>query len=59
MQKETLRASVFHDYLYYTKEVSKMEADWIFLLVMRDDGVCYIKRNLYYLSVKYFSYGYK
>lgn len=51
MQKSTLRAAILHDYLYKSKEVSKMEADWLFLLTMKYDGVGFIKRNIYYLAV--------
>ena len=47
-------AAIVHDYLYSTHQVTKKEADNIFLWLMQRDGVSYLKRYAMYWSVRLF-----
>lgn len=58
--KNYVRASVIHDYLYSKKSIeaykdlSRREADKIFLEVMKIEGVFIFKRYMMYISVRIF-----
>lgn len=44
--------AVVHDHLYRTHEVSRRDADGIFLRQMRELGVSWVRRRLIYLAVR-------
>lgn len=53
-------AGLMHDYFYRTGIVTKKEADELFYVKMRQDGVGYIKANLMFAAVKMFGgFSYK
>lgn len=56
--KHYTRAAVIHDYLYSKdciyKEITRAEADNIFLLIMKERGVPFWKRQLMYRAVRLF-----
>ena len=49
-----VRAALFHDGLYASQKVSKRISDKIFLDIMKQSNVGYIKRISMYLAVKLF-----
>lgn len=49
-------AAVVHDYLYKTKKISRVEADIIFLELMRLSRVGLIKRHLFFYAVRIFGW---
>ena len=59
------RAAIIHDYLYkfkgnfpgYNYQFTRVEADRIFLDIMKVDGVSWFFRNTMYLAVKYYNIG--
>lgn len=50
------KAALVHDYLYYTKDVSRVEADRIFLHAMLMMGVARWKAHLMYIAVRLFGW---
>jgi len=48
------KAAVLHDWLYSSHEVSRKDADGIFLRVMKESGVGLIKRHMMYRAVRLF-----
>ena len=57
-EPDYLTAAVIHDYLYYTKQVSRKEADKIFLEVMLEMGTSFWKAHIFYLAVRVFGRAY-
>lgn len=60
MGKNYIRSAVIHDYLYsknckYT-DISRKEADKIFLEIMKERGVPFWKRRLMYRGVRIFGW---
>ena len=51
------RAALVHDYLYDNHELTKEEADLIFLDIMRIDGVKPWRRIAMYYAVKFCGHG--
>ena len=49
------RAAIIHDYLYFTKTVSRKEADRIFLQAMQILKVNWFKRRAMWLAVRLFA----
>lgn len=55
--KNYTRGAVVHDYLYsvgYKLGISRLEADNIFLEIMKERGVGFIKRQMMYRAVRLF-----
>jgi hypothetical protein len=50
------KAAVLHDYLYYTKMVSRKDADGIFRRIMHEYGVGGLKRRTMYWAVRAFGW---
>ncbi len=48
--------AIFHDYLYRTQELTRLESDRLFLEKMKDFKLGFIKRNLVYLAVRLFGW---
>jgi len=46
------RAAFIHDWLYASQKITREKADLIFLLIMKEDGVSFIKRRLIYSGVR-------
>lgn len=46
------RAAFIHDALYSARALSRTECDWMFLQIMQDCGVSWIKRNTMYSAVR-------
>ena len=46
--------AIVHDYLYTSKSVDRKEADYIFLVIMKNDGVNIFTRKIFYLTVRLF-----
>lgn len=46
------RAAVVHDWLYQAGTVDRETADAVFSLAMRESGVSWIKRKLFYSAVR-------
>ena len=47
-------SAIIHDALYNSRLLPKVDADKMFLEMLKDNGVGAIKRNLMYWAVKYF-----
>lgn len=50
-----IEASVIHDYLYRQK-FNRKEADKLFRKIMKEDGVGFLTRNLFYFAVRFFGW---
>lgn len=50
-----IEASVIHDYLYRIKFPRRV-ADGIFRRIMREDGVSWFTRNMFYFAVRLFGW---
>lgn len=48
--------AVVHDWLYFSHETTRAEADWIFFLAMKDKGVLLTKRWLMWAAVRAFGW---
>ena len=46
------KPSVWHDYLYVEKPVSRRDADWLFLEALESVGVGWLKRNAMWAAVR-------
>ena len=46
------RAAFVHDWLYASQKVDRSKADTLFLEIMKNDGVSFIKRRLLYTGVR-------
>lgn len=48
------RATLVHDYLYSEQsKISRNKADKIFLKLMKDDGVDFVTRTIFYTAVRF------
>ena len=50
------RACLFHDWLYTSKECSRLMADVVLAVIMKSDGVWLWRRALIYLGVRLFGW---
>ena len=46
------KPSVWHDYMYVEKPVSRKEADWLFLEALQSVGISWLKRNAMWAAVR-------
>ena len=46
------KPSVWHDYMYVSKPVSRRDADWLFLEALESVGVGWLKRNAMWAAVR-------
>jgi hypothetical protein len=54
--EDTLLASYTHDYLYHRTEMPRLIADLIFLDMMKENGVSFVKRWTYFKAVLLFGW---
>lgn len=50
------RSAVMHDWLYFTRDLSRAEADRMFLKAMRAEGVGQLRRMTMYIAVRLFGW---
>lgn len=48
--------ALLHDILYATELFSRWQCDWIFLCYMKEQKVCWIKRNVMWFAVRCFGW---
>lgn len=51
-----IEAAVLHDYLYKTGHATRAEADELFYLMLRQDGVSWVRAHVMWMAVRAFGW---